>query len=42
MQPKHENYIFHLIGLCYTHNAPVRPAIFLTEKIVTCDVFDSV
>jgi len=21
---KHENHIFHSIGLCYTHNAPVR------------------
>jgi len=21
---KHENRIFHSIGLCYTHNAPVR------------------
>ena len=38
---KHENHIFHSIGLCYTHNAPVR---YLPErkKIVICDVFDSV
>jgi len=21
---KHENHIFHSVGLCYTHNAPVR------------------
>jgi len=37
---KHENHIFHSIGLCYTHNAPVR---YLPErKIVICDVFNSV
>jgi len=37
---KHENYIFHSIGLRYTHNAPVR---YLPErKSVICDVFDSV
>ena len=38
---KHENHIFHSIGLCYKHNAPVR---YLPErkKIVICDVFDSV
>jgi len=37
---KHENHIFHSIGLCYTHNAPVR---CLPEgKIVIYDVFDSV
>jgi len=38
---KHENHIFHSIGLCYTHNAPGR---FLPEikKNVICDVFDSV
>jgi len=38
---KHENHIFHSIGLCYTHNAPVR---CLPERIqiVICDVFDSV
>ena len=35
---KHENHIFHSIGLCYTHNAPVH---YLPErKIVICDVFD--
>jgi len=26
---KHENHIFHSIGLCYTHNAPVR---YLPER----------
>jgi len=37
---KHENHIFHSIGLCYTHNAPVR---CLPEgKNVICDVPDSV
>jgi len=36
---KHENHIFHSIGLCYTHSAPVR---CLPENIVICDVFDSV
>jgi len=37
---KHDNHIFHSIGLCYTHNAPVRypPG----RKNVICDVFDSV
>jgi len=34
------NHIFHSIGLCYTHKAPVR---YLPErKNVICDVFDSV
>jgi len=37
---KHENHIFHSIGLCYTHNAPVR--CLPERKIVICDVFDSV
>ena len=38
---KHENHIFHSIGLCYTHNALVR---YLPERkeIVIGDVFDSV
>jgi len=36
---KHKNDIFHSIGLCYTNSAPVR---YLPEKIVICDVFDSV
>jgi len=37
---KQENHIFHSIGLCYTHNAPVH---YLPErKTVICDVFDSV
>jgi len=36
---KHENHIFHSVGLCYTHNAPVR---YLPEKFVIFDVFDSV
>jgi len=26
---KHENHIFHSIGLCYTHNAPVH---YLPER----------
>jgi len=26
---KHESHIFHSIGLCYTHNAPVR---YLPER----------
>jgi len=30
---------FHSVGLCYTHNAHV---VFLKEKVVICDVFDSV
>jgi len=38
---KHENHIFHSIGLCYTHNAPVR-CLPERKKIVICDVFDSV
>ena len=37
---KHENHTFHSIGLCYTHNAPVR--CLPGRKIVICDVFDSV
>ena len=37
---KHENHIIHSIGLCYTHNAPVR--CLPERKIVICDVFDSV
>jgi len=37
---KHENHIFHSIGLCYTHNAPVR--CLPQRKIVICDVSDSV
>ena len=37
---KHENHIFHSIGLCYTHSAPVR--CLPERKIVICDVFDSV
>jgi len=37
---KHENHIFHSIGLCYTNNAPVR--CLPQRKIVICDVFDSV
>jgi len=37
---KHENHIFHSIGLCYTHNAPV---CCLPERInVICDVLDSI
>ena len=37
---KHENHIFHSIGLCYTHSAPV---CYLSErKNVICDVFKSV
>jgi len=31
---------FHSVGLCYTHNAPMR--CLLKEKVVICDVFDSV
>ena len=38
---KHENYIFHSIGLCYTHSAHVR-CLPERKKIVICDVFDSV
>jgi len=30
---KHENHIFHSIGLCYTHNAPVR---CLPERKLEC------
>jgi len=30
----HENHIFHWIGLCYTHNAPVR--CLPERKNVTC------
>ena len=30
---EHENHIFHSIGLCYTHNAPVR--CLAERKIVT-------
>jgi len=37
---KHKNHIFHSIGLCYTHNAPVQ--CLPERKNVTCDVFDSV
>jgi len=37
---KHENHIIHLIGLCYTHNAPVR--CLPEREIVICDMFDSV
>jgi len=37
---KHENHIFHSIGLCYTHNAPVHN--LPGRKNVICDVFDSV
>ena len=37
---KHENHIFHSVGLCYTHNAPVR--CLHERKIVICDAFDSV
>jgi len=47
---KHENHSFHsnavlvesttAVGLCCTHSAPVR--CLLKEKIVSCDVFDSV
>jgi len=39
--PKHENHMFHSIGLCYTHNATVG---YLPErkKIAICDVFDSI
>jgi len=47
---KHKNHIFHsnaalvesaaVVGLCYTHNAPVHH--LLERKIVICDVFDSV
>ena len=37
---KHVNHILRSIGLCYTHNAPVR---YLPErKNIICDVFDSV
>ena len=36
---KHENHIFHSVGLSNIHNAPVR---YLPEKIVICDEFDSV
>ena len=38
---KHENHILHSVGLCYTHNAPVR---CLPERkiVVICGVFDSV
>jgi len=32
--------VTHTIGLCYTHNAPVR--CLPERKIVICDVFDSV
>ena len=32
---------FRSVGLCYTHNAPVR-SLSEREKIVICDVFDSV
>ena len=39
---KHENHIFHSIGLCYTHNIMHLCTIFLKEKIDICDVFDSV
>jgi len=38
---KHENHIFHSSGLCYTHTMHLC-AVFLKEKIVICDVFDSV
>jgi len=38
---KHENHIFSLIVLCYTHNAPVR-CLPERKKIVIRDVFDSV
>jgi len=37
---KHENHIFHSIGLCYTRSAPVR--CLPERKNVICDVFDSV
>ena len=37
---KHENHIFHSIGLCCTHNAPVRS--LPERKIVICDMSDSI
>jgi len=37
---KHENHIFHSVGLCYTHNAPVH--CLPDRENVNCDVFDSV
>ena len=49
---KHKNHIFFThsnavlyesaaaVGLCCMHNAPVR-SVFLEEKIVICDVFDT-
>ena len=38
---KHENHIFHSVGLCYMHNAPVR-SLPERKKFVICDVFDSI
>ena len=38
---QHKNHMFHSVGLCYTHNAGLC-AVFLKEKVVICDVFDSV
>jgi len=38
---KHENHIFHSIGLCYIHVMHLC-TIFLKEKIVICNVLDSV
>ena len=38
---KHENYVFHSIGLCYTHSMHLC-TVFPKQKIVICDVFDSV
>jgi len=35
----HESHIFHSVGVCYTHSAPVR---YIPENIVICDVFDSI
>jgi len=33
---KHENQIFHSVGLCYTHNAPVR---YLPERKKNCHLW---
>ena len=38
---KHENHIFHSVGLCCTHSAPVC-CLPGRKRIGICDVFDSV
>jgi len=41
----HSNAVLHesaaAVGQCCMHNAPVR-SVFLEEKIVICDVFDTI